>query len=118
MALPCGGVRPFLRWAGSKRQLLPILVTYWNDKYDRYVEPFVGSACLFFHIAPSKAILGEINAKLIGTLRELKKNPKETSAFLKQFRKGRKPYLAVRRIDPASTGACYLPNAGTVALHH
>ena len=98
----CGGVRPFLRWAGSKRQLLPVLARYWNARYDRYVEPFAGSACLFFHIAPSKAILGDLNAELIGTLLELKKNPKQTSSYLEEFKKGRKRYLAVRRIDPAA----------------
>jgi len=103
--LPHRGVQPFLRWAGSKRQLLPILARYWNGKYDRYVEPFVGSACLFFHIAPSKALLGDLNAELIGTLRELKRNPGEISARLKELRKGRKRYLAMRRIDPGSISA-------------
>lgn len=99
------GVQPFLRWAGSKRQLLPILTTYWSGKYDRYVEPFAGSACLFFHIAPSKAILGDLNAELVRTLRELKRNPKETTDRLRRLRKGRKRYLEVRRIDPATLSA-------------
>lgn len=102
MALPRGAVKPFLRWAGSKRQLLPVLSRYWKEGYSRYVEPFAGSACLFFHIAPSKAILGDLNSELIGTFRELKRNPNGTSACLKRLRKGRDPYLALRGVDPAS----------------
>jgi DNA adenine methylase len=40
--------QPFLRWAGSKRKQLPILSRFWNVDFARYVEPFMGSACLFF----------------------------------------------------------------------
>ncbi|MBI2818462.1 MAG: DNA adenine methylase [Acidobacteria bacterium] len=42
----------FLRWAGSKRKLLPILLDVAPDNFDRYVEPFAGSACLFFALEP------------------------------------------------------------------
>lgn len=42
--------KSFLKWAGSKKKLLPELRNYWNpDRHQRYVEPFVGSAQLFFY---------------------------------------------------------------------
>jgi DNA adenine methylase len=63
---------PFLRWAGSKRRLLPVLKNFWTRKHKRYVEPFAGSACLFFAINPPKAILGDLNAELIATYIEVK----------------------------------------------
>lgn len=63
---------PFLRWAGSKRRLLPILQTFWTKKHKRYIEPFAGSACLFFAIKPPKAILGDLNPELIATYLEVK----------------------------------------------
>jgi DNA adenine methylase len=63
---------PFLRWAGSKRRLLPVLQTFWTKKHKRYVEPFAGSACLFFAIGPPKAILGDLNPELVRTYREVK----------------------------------------------
>jgi DNA adenine methylase len=62
----------FLRWAGSKRRLLPILQTYWTARHQRYVEPFAGSGCLFFALRPPRAILGDLNAELISTYIELK----------------------------------------------
>ncbi|MDQ2824597.1 MAG: DNA adenine methylase, partial [Verrucomicrobiota bacterium] len=66
-------LHPFLRWAGSKRQLVPILAKYFDQKrHSRYIEPFVGSACLFFSVRPERAILGDINNDLIKTYRELK----------------------------------------------
>ena len=63
---------PFLRWAGSKRKLLPKLRAFWTADYRRYLEPFAGSACLFFAINPSKAILGDLNSELISTYVEVK----------------------------------------------
>ncbi len=63
---------PFLRWAGSKRRLLPTLRSFWNSKHTRYVEPFAGSACLFFALKPPKAILGDLNPELVATYLEVK----------------------------------------------
>jgi DNA adenine methylase len=33
-------VRPLLKWAGGKRQLLPVLGAYYPSRFSRYVEPF------------------------------------------------------------------------------
>src|SRR5260370_17030498 len=76
----CG---PFLRWAGSKRRLLPVLQTFWTKKHQRYLEPFAGSACLFFSIKPPKAILGDLNPELIATYIEVKYR---ISAVLKKLK--------------------------------
>lgn len=70
--LPRQDCAPFLRWAGSKRRLLPILRSFWTAKHKRYVEPFAGSACLFFAIKPPKAVLGDLNSELISTYIEVK----------------------------------------------
>ncbi len=66
------GATPFLRWAGSKRRLLPVLQTYWKPSHKRYLEPFAGSACLFFALRPPRAILGDLNPELIATYLEVK----------------------------------------------
>ena len=38
-----GAVRPLLKWAGGKRQLLPELRRFYPRRFDRYFEPFLGS---------------------------------------------------------------------------
>ena len=35
--------RPFLRWAGSKRWLLPQLIDLLPPSFNKYYEPFLGS---------------------------------------------------------------------------
>ena len=48
--LPRAGevVRPILKWAGGKRQLLPALRRYYPAAFNRYVEPFLGSGAVLF----------------------------------------------------------------------
>ena len=89
-----------IRWAGSKKALLPELRKYWVANSSRYVEPFCGSACLFFDIAPQKAILGDINGELITTYKAIKKNPKLVSRILRRIQKTKKSYYATRAISP------------------
>ncbi len=94
--------KPFLRWAGSKKQLLPVLSKYWTGKHKRYVEPFAGSACLFFHLKPKYAILGDINQELIETYQQVKQVPEKVISNLKQFQKGKEAYYNIRSIEPTT----------------
>jgi DNA adenine methylase len=96
---------PLLRWAGSKRQLLPVLKDYYPATCPRYIEPFAGSACLFFHLDPPNAILGDINPELIRTYRTLQTSANEVAEYLKGVRRSRARYLELRsaNIDSMSS---------------
>jgi len=91
--------QPFLRWAGSKRQLIPILSKFWNG-YNRYVEPFVGSACLFLSLAPKKALLSDINEELIITYKQVATNVVSVLRELKKLKKSKEEYYRIRALDP------------------
>lgn len=92
--------KSFLRWAGSKRQLLPLLLKYWPAGCGRYIEPFAGSACLFFEIQPETAILGDINKQLVDTYKEIKHHLDGVIKELAKLKKGKKEYYYLRNIDP------------------
>jgi DNA adenine methylase len=96
-----GGAEPFLRWAGSKRKLIARLARYWSMDYRRYIEPFVGSACLFFGLGPKKAILGDINRDLIETYRQIRHCPDDVFVALHRLKKGKAEYIRLRSTDPA-----------------
>ncbi len=93
---------PFLRWAGSKRRLLPVLQTFWTTEHKRYLEPFAGSACLFFALKPPKAILGDLNRELIATYIEVKHRVDGVLDELGGLSLAdREEYKRLRGIDPA-----------------
>lgn len=97
---------PFLRWAGSKRRLLPILRTFWSKSHKRYVEPFAGSACLFFAVKPPKAILGDLNTELISTYMEVKYRLDAVLKELKALRpEDKEEYNRLRAIAPTTMTA-------------
>ena len=86
----------FLRWAGSKRKLLPVLLDAVPYKFDRYIEPFAGSACLFFALRPSQAILADINNDLINAYRALKTNVESVIKHLASLNCNKNEYYRIR----------------------
>lgn len=91
--------KPFLRWAGSKKRLLPKLVPYWDEGFTRYVEPFMGSAVLFFTIEPSKAILSDINVDLVDTFTAVRDHPRAVYNRLYSLSLGEEAYYQIRQED-------------------
>ena len=71
-------MRPLLKWAGGKRQLLPALEQYYPPSFKRYLEPFLGSGAVFFHLAATGSStdgavrLSDVNADLIGCYRTVR----------------------------------------------
>ncbi len=96
------GLAPLFRWAGSKRKVIPRLAEHWNTTYQRYVEPFAGSAALFFHIRPGRALLSDINVELIETYRVLREQPDDLHAAVSAIRGGRRAYYRLRAQCPAT----------------
>jgi DNA adenine methylase len=59
--------RPFLKWAGGKRSILPDLLDRMPGEYKTYYEPFLGGGALFFAAKPTSAYLSDVNFHLILT---------------------------------------------------
>jgi DNA adenine methylase len=92
--------RPFLRWAGSKRKQLGRLSAFWSADYKRYVEPFAGSACLFFELAPPAALLADSNSALIEVYRVVRDTPKQVYEQLCAILRDKATYNEWRSKDP------------------
>ena len=57
--------KPFLKWAGGKRQILNELKQHIPDEYNTYYEPFVGAGALLFELSPKKAVINDSNKELM-----------------------------------------------------
>ena len=67
-------VKPFLKWAGGKGQLLKEIEQYYpfeDNKITKYAEPFVGGGAVLFDILdkydPKEVYISDINSELINT---------------------------------------------------
>ncbi len=93
-------MRSFIRWAGSKRLSLPFLKPYCCAVDGRYIEPFAGSACLFFELEPVTAILGDLNRELISTMRAIRRDVYRVLECLRRLPRGENAYYRIRACSP------------------
>jgi DNA adenine methylase len=67
-----GEAKPFLKWAGGKQQLLAQFEALLPDRFERYIEPFVGGGAVFFYLWNAgrfqrTIFLSDTNEELINT---------------------------------------------------
>lgn len=92
-------VKPILKWAGGKTQLIPELITRMPGKYNKYIEPFFGGGALFFYLQPRTPILSDINPELVNLYKMVRDNPKEIIELLKEFENSEEYFYQVRSLD-------------------
>jgi DNA adenine methylase len=93
--------RPFVRWAGSKRAIISRLIPLFRDPNRRYIEPFMGSASLFFAVRPPRAVLSDLNQELVQTFRQVRRHPRRVAHALELLPNTREDYYKVRNLDVA-----------------
>lgn len=92
-------IRPFLKWAGGKTQLLPELLKYTPDKFNNYIEPFIGGGAMFFNLNPDKAIISDSNEELIITYESVRDNVEGVIDVLQTYRNEEHFFYKIRSLD-------------------
>jgi DNA adenine methylase len=95
-------MKSIIRWAGSKRSLLPALRPVLPKKFGRYIEAFAGSACLFFDLRPDRATISDLNQELITTFRAVRRDASLVVAAFRRLRRGKTAYYRIRAVNPAT----------------
>ncbi|MBE6650022.1 MAG: DNA adenine methylase [Ruminococcaceae bacterium] len=105
-------VRPFLKWAGGKGQLLNNLSKYYpfdEGKITKYAEPFVGGGAVLFDILNKYSLEGiyicDNNAELMNAYKMVRDSIEEVIYFLSMYQQefiplddnGRKMYYSSKR---------------------
>lgn len=91
--------RPFVKWAGGKRGILPELMARVPKVYRTYREPFVGGGALFFALKPNPAYLADVNFHLVLAYLAVRDHVDEL--------------IAVLRVHESKHGAEYFKRART-----
>lgn len=93
---PSQPVRPFLKWAGGKRQLLPRLREFYPEAFAAYREPFLGSGAVFFdlvqqgRLAGRRTCLTDTNGDLVGCYSRVRDEPEAVIQRLRRLTAGYK----------------------------
>lgn len=102
------GAAPFLKWAGGKTQLLPQLSSMLPERFERYVEPFVGSAALFFWLRRNRSFVSahllDRNDELINCYIAVRDSVDEVIPILAEMRVKhcKRFYYRIRAQKPAT----------------
>lgn len=89
-------IKPILKWAGGKSQLLEELFSYIPKNYNRYIEPFFGGGALFFALNPEEAIISDSNPELINVYRQIAENVEEVITYLKKYQNTEETFYQIR----------------------
>ncbi len=85
MAKPTSTADPYLKWAGGKRSMLRHLRPLVPATFGAFYEPFVGGGALFFALQPPKAVISDINCRLVRSYVAVRDNVDELVSLLKTY---------------------------------
>ncbi|WP_368149065.1 DNA adenine methylase [Alistipes senegalensis] len=92
-------VKPFLKWAGGKTQLIDEIAKFIPQEFNTYIEPFLGGGALFFHLRPPKAILADLNPELINCYKVVREKIDDLIVNLKNLSNDKDLYYEIRGWD-------------------
>jgi len=103
--------KPFVKWAGGKRQLIPILNENLPDTFGTYFEPFLGGGALLFHMLTErqgqKCSISDLNSDLVLSYTTIRDRTEALITSLKNHEKNyqkdsKSYYYSIRESNPRS----------------
>ena len=91
--------KPFLKWAGGKTQLIPLLSPFIPVNFSKYIEPFIGGGALFFTINHHQSIISDSNEDLIITYRAVRDNVSSVIKLLDSYQNNEAFFYKLRSLE-------------------
>ena len=93
-----------MKYRGGKSKEIPYIEKHIPEFSGRYIEPFFGGGALFFYLEPKKAIINDINSKLMnfysGVKNDFEHLQQELMEIEKLYIKNRKDFYNLKRQYP------------------
>jgi DNA adenine methylase len=97
-------MKPLVKYRGGKSKEIPHLIKHIPKFSGRYIEPFFGGGALFFHLEPKRAIINDINLKLmafyLGVKSHFETLRKELEGIEKIYTINRKKFEELKSKNP------------------
>ena len=111
-------MNPVLKYRGGKSREIPRFLCHIPDDFHRYLEPFFGGGSVYFYLEPDRAILGDINERLMTFYRHLRDHYplmcRQLDALQKQYESNQAAYRQLKEERPAER----VPNANEDLYYH
>ncbi|MBD3172977.1 Dam family site-specific DNA-(adenine-N6)-methyltransferase [Candidatus Bathyarchaeota archaeon] len=91
-------MKPILKWAGGKRQIIDNIISYFPKDYKsrRYHEPFFGGGAVFFKLEQTNGTINDINKRLINFYKIVRDKPDELIRKTLGYKYNEKEYYDLR----------------------
>ena len=90
-------LKPLIKWSGGKGDEIKMFEKYFPEKYNKYIEPFVGGGSVFFYLGPNNAVISDVHTELVDLYKNIGNgNGKEIYEFMKQMPNDENTYYKVR----------------------
>lgn len=97
-------MKPMIKYRGGKSKEIPHIMWHIPRFTGRYVEPFFGGGALFFYLEPRKAIINDVNPKLMGFYNGVRNNydnlRKELDEIEQIYAYNRKKFDTLKALHP------------------
>src|SRR6186713_2392011 len=97
-------MKPLVKYRGGKSKEIAHLERHIPKFSGKYIEPFFGGGAMFFYLEPKKAIINDINSKLMTFYNEVKSNfetlQNELSVIEKLYVSNRKKFEDLKSKTP------------------
>ena len=82
-------IKPFIKWAGGKSQLLEEIRKKYPKHIKKYCEPFVGGGAVLLDVLanyhPQEVLINDINPELTNTYTQIKNNVESVILLLSEM---------------------------------
>lgn len=104
-------MNPVLKYRGGKTKELPRFVEHIPFEFDRYIEPFFGGGAVYFFLEPERAILNDVNSRLMRFYTQLRDQypllRKQLNDLQSQYETNQRAYQVLKTQTPQAR----VPNA-------
>lgn len=91
---------PIIKWSGGKKDELKNILEHIPEKYNMYLEPFIGGGAVYFNLNPNKSVINDIHKELIDFYKSIKDGKSdEIYKFMKDNPNDEETYYKVRGSD-------------------
>ena len=97
-------MKPIIKYRGGKAKEIPFFEKFFPKTFNIYFEPFFGGGAVFFYLHPARAVVNDINPKVMAFYQEIRDNYAEVRRQLDQLEKlynaNQQEYLEKKRQTP------------------